>query len=205
MQRSWNYILMITLLAMLLAVGCASGKRVSRVAADKQVDLSGRWNDTDSQQVGTAIVTDCLSQPWLEVYKSEHNGKRPVVIVGTVVNKSHEHINVETFIKDIERALINSQKVRFVSSRSERGEIRQERSDQHQGYTDESTRAGVGQEVGADFMLKGSLNSIPDEIDSHKVMYYQTDLELHNLTTNEVVWIGQHKIKKIIDRDSVRW
>ncbi len=201
--RRIGFIFLVCLI-ILSCIACG-GKRVTRVAADKVTDISGRWNDTDSQQVSGAIVGDCLSQPWLTEWKAAHASKRPVVIVGSIVNKSHEHINVQTFVKDIERALINSQKVRFVSSRDERGELRQERADQHEGYTSEETRAGVGQEVGADFIMKGSINTIVDELGGSKAVWYQANIELHNLTTNEIVWVGQHKIKKVIDKDSVRW
>ncbi|RJO68117.1 MAG: penicillin-binding protein activator LpoB [Myxococcales bacterium] len=184
--------------------GCA-GPRVERISPDRVTDISGRWNDTDSQQVARAVVGDCLAQPWLDEWKRANPDRRPVVIVGAIINKSHEHINVQTFMKDIERALINSQKVRFVSSREERGELRRERSDQHEGWTAEETRAGVGQEIGANFMMKGSLNTIVDELESSKAVFYQANIELHDLTTNEIVWLGEHKIKKIIDKDSVKW
>lgn len=195
-----NSVVILVVLAMFgFAFGCGTGKTVTRVDSNKVTDLSGRWNDTDSQQVAEAIITDCLQQPWLSVWKESHTGK-PTVIVGKIVNKSHEHINVDTFVKDIQKALINSQQVKFVSSSVERSDVRGERLEQHQGNTSEATQAGAGQEIGAEFMMKGSVLSIPDEEGSTKVMWYQVNVELHNITTTEIVWIGQHKIKKVIQR-----
>ena len=55
-----------------------------------------------------------------------------------------------------------------------------------------------GLEIGADFILQGSINSIVDAYKKDKVVYYQIDLELTNLQTNEVVWIGDKKIKKLV-------
>ena len=187
-----------------LAFGCGE-KRVTRVSAQSQTDLSGRWNDTDSQQVAKTIVTDCLAQPWLDNWNQANAGQKPVVIVGKIINKSHEHINVATFTEDISRALINAGKVRFVSARSERENVRDERMDQHQGHTAEETRAGVGQEIGANFIMQGTINTIVDEIDNHKAIWYQVNVKLHDVTTNEIVWIGQHKIKKVIAKDSTKW
>jgi hypothetical protein len=40
-----------------------------------------------------------------------------------VKNRSHEHINTQVFIKDLERALINSGRVAFVASKDERMEL----------------------------------------------------------------------------------
>jgi PBP1b-binding outer membrane lipoprotein LpoB len=55
-----------------------------------------------------------------------------------------------------------------------------------------------GLEVGADYMMQGAINSIVDAIDRKKVVYYQIDLELTNIQTNEIVWIGDKKIKKFV-------
>ncbi|MFR4044995.1 MAG: penicillin-binding protein activator LpoB [Odoribacter splanchnicus] len=128
-------------------------------------------------------------------YESQHN-KRPVVVVGTVTNKSHEHSNSETFIKDIEKAIIKNGSVRLVQAGEKRQELRTERDEQNQGYTSPETAKKWGLELGADFMLQGTINSIVDSYKKEQVVYYQVDLELTNLETNEVVWMGDKKIKK---------
>jgi uncharacterized protein (TIGR02722 family) len=189
----------LSLVGVLLLAGCG-GKRVSRVATDTVTDLSGRWNDTDSQLVAQTIVQEALKQPWLQSFVDAHSGKQPTVIVGRIINKSHEHINVETFIKDIQMALINSQRVEFVSDAGQRAAVRQERDSQQQGYTSQETQAAVGAEVGADFIMMGTVNTILDEEGATRAVWYQVNIELHNLATNKIVWIGQHKIKKIIER-----
>ena len=67
--------------------------------------------------VSEEMIRDSLTRAWLYDWMAAHGSKRPAVIVGEVRNLSHEHINVNTFISDIERALINSGKVDFVASR----------------------------------------------------------------------------------------
>jgi uncharacterized protein (TIGR02722 family) len=187
----------------LLVSGCASGPVVERKAVDSTIDLSGRWNDADSRMVSEEMIKDCLSRPWLQRFKIKHGGE-PTVIVGRVKNRSHEHINVQTFVKDLERALINSGQVQFVASKGERSGIREERKDMAKHASDE-TMKGPGQEIGADFMLIGVINTIRDDIGKKAVMYYQTNLELINLSTNVKVWIGDKKIKKLIKKKSVKW
>ncbi len=145
------------------------------------------------------MIEDCLDRPWLETYKRGHSGKNPVVIVGTVRNRSHEHINTQTFVKDLERALINSGRVDFVASRSEREEIREERKDQAV-YSSEETAKEHGREIGADYMLQGSINTIEDRVEGKRVMFYQVDLELIDLENNRKAWIGDKKIKKLIEQ-----
>lgn len=184
----------------LVIVGCG-GTKVARVSSDSTMDLSGKWNDTDSRLVSEEMIKDALSQRWL--YKWEAEGKTPNVIVGKVVNKSHEHINVETFTKDIERALLNSGTVNFVASSSERGQLRQER-DEQVGFASEETRSSHGAETGADFMMMGSINTIVDQEGKRSVIYYQINMELINMETNAKVWIGEKKIKKYVEKASAK-
>ncbi len=182
-----------------LISGCSSTK-VTRVPPEKIVDLSGRFNDTDSRLVADEIINDCLNGLWLKEYV-EKNQKPPVVIVGFIKNRSQEHLTSELFTKDLERSLVNSGKVKFVASKSERTDVREERNDQNEsGYTDEATRKKIGKETGADFMLIGSVNSVKDEATGKYVILYQVNLELVDLTTNEKPWIGQKDIKKIVQK-----
>ena len=104
------------LLSALVLASCASGpsRTVTRVSADTQIDLSGRWNDTDAQQVANAMISDVLTRPWLGDFTGE-NKRKPVVIVGEVKNRSSEHIETLVFTKSLERELINSGKVKFVA------------------------------------------------------------------------------------------
>ena len=188
----------IFLIAALVVSSCAD-RKVSRVNSNEVIDLSGRWNDTDSRLVSEEMIKDLLGARWLPVYESRHNNARPVVVVGTVTNKSHEHINSETFIKDIEKAIINNGSVRLVQAGEKRQELRTEREEQNQGYVSPETAKKWGLELGADFMLQGTINSIVDSYKKDKVVYYQIDLQLTDLETNEVVWMCDKKIKKQVN------
>ena len=185
-----------------IALGLAAcSPSVTRMDSTEVKDLSGAWNDTDSRLVSEEMVQDALSRPWLPTYTNSKK-KPPVVIVGEVRNLSHEHINVNTFVADLERALINSGRVEFVASSSERGEVREERSDQDT-HAREDTRKPMGKEIGADFMLKGTINTIIDVSGSTQVRYYQVDLTLISLADNRKVWVGQKKIKKLVERSQL--
>lgn len=186
------------ILPLLMVLLAACGTRVTRMEVDEVRDLSGRWNDTDSRLVADAMIRDCLNHTWLPQF-STRAGRQPDLILGQVRNRSSEHISIETFTKDLERALINSGRANFVASAEERLPLRQERKDQESHALPES-RKSPGMEAGADFMLSGSINSIIDQEGKEKVVYYQVTLELIDLSDNRKVWIGDHKIKKFVDR-----
>ncbi len=181
--------------------GCAT--HVDRMEVEEVKDLSGAWNDTDSRLVSEEMINDVLAQRWLSEYTRRHN-KEPVVIVGEINNLSHEHINLNTFVRDMERVLINSGKVQFVASRTEREDVRDERKDQDL-HASAATRKAMGQELGADFMLKGTINTIIDASGRTQVRYYQVDLNLISLADNRMVWLGQKKIKKLVKRSNLRF
>jgi len=187
---------------LLVLSGCASTK-VTRTSSDEVIDLSGRWNDTDSRLTAEEIVSDVLSRPWLDDFLASA-GQKPVVIVGTVRNKSSEHIEVLTFIKDIEKELINSGRVRFVANKEERQEVREEREDQQSNATEETAKA-LAAETGADFMLQGVITSITDAVDGTRVIKYQVSMELIHLENNEKVWIGSNEVKKVIKQSKSNW
>ncbi|MEW5876138.1 MAG: penicillin-binding protein activator LpoB [Candidatus Zixiibacteriota bacterium] len=146
--------------------------------------------------VSEEMIRDCLNHPWLGEHMRDA-GKKPTVIVGSIRNKSQEHIPVGPFVNDIERAFVNSGDVQVVASATEREEIRSERLDQRINASPETLKE-MGREAGADFMLIGEINQIIDSEDGKKVSFYQTDLTLVNIETNVKTWIGQKKIKKYI-------
>ncbi len=185
----------------LAASGCST--QVTRMEASEVKDLSGAWNDTDSQQVSAEMIQDALSRSWLTNF-TQAQKRQPAVIVGEIQNLSHEHINVNTFVTDIERGLINSDRVQFVASSAERQDIREERKEMDINAS-EATRKAAGQETGADFMLKGTINTIIDMSGREQVRYYQVNLTLISLVDNRIVWVGQKKIKKHVERSNLRY
>lgn len=197
MNKNLSYIVIAGVSFVLLA-GCSTTK-VTRVDEGVKIDISGGWNDYDAKLVAEEMVKDSLSRPWLGHF-TDNSSRVPVVIVGFVSNKSHEHIDSQIFTNFLEKELLNSGKVVFVASQDERKALRDERADQQKGFTDQEFMAKIGREKGADFMLLGSIHSIKDEVKGKYVISYQVNLELISLTTNEKVWIGQKNIKKKVEQ-----
>ncbi|HEY6260726.1 MAG TPA: penicillin-binding protein activator LpoB [Nitrospiraceae bacterium] len=185
-------------LAMVVLAACAQETKITRVDSEVVTDLSGRWNDTDSRMVAETMVKEALEYPWLGNFSSS-NHRQPVVVVGTILNSSHEHINVNTFVADLERELTNSQKVTFVAGKGDRDELRTERKEQAM-YAREDTQKPPGKEIGADYMMKGTIATILDEADGTKAVFYQVDLQMVDLESNAKVWYGQKKIKKVVEK-----
>ena len=196
-MKKWVF----ALLVVPFVFGCSPS--IKRVETNLVKDVGGGWNDTDAQMVAAEMINDCLNAGWYNKTLLKL-GKEPVVIVGTVSNNSMEHINTDVFVEEIQRAQINSGKVEFVASKSERGEVRTERLEQDE-FASEETRKAFGKEIGADFMLSGTLNSVVDKSGKKALVFYQVNMKLINLETNQIVWNGQKQIKKYVKRSKVAW
>jgi len=194
--------LLILLTAALTLIGCGSGREISRIEVEEQIELSGDWNDIDSQLVSADLTAQIMGATWIEDFRAE-NGKKPYLIIGTVRNKTPEHIAVKTFIADLEREFINGGRVRVVASAEERDEIRGERADQ-QEFSSQETMKQWGKEKGADFMFIGEINAQFDQVDGAAVKYYQVDCYLVDLEDNTKVWAGFKKIKKFVGQSKYR-
>ena len=187
------------LAAAALAVSACGIKRVSRVDPNSVTDLSGGWNDTDSRLVANELIGQSLSANWTRDWAAANAGQSPTIIVGEFRNRTMEHIAVGTFVRDLERAYITSGAVRVVASAAERSEVRGERVDQQTNASAE-TRARMAREQGARYMLQGDVQAIEDSEGREKIVFYQIDATMIDLETNAKVWVGQHKIKKYIQR-----
>lgn len=192
------FLFTLLMLSLIIIGGCGSSKTVERVDPSTTIDLSGDWNDTDSRLVAEEMIADVLSRPWLGEFKGEKK-RQPDVIVGTIKNRSSEHIPTIPFIKNLERELINSGRVNFVANKEERQEVRDERTDQQEFASDESIKK-FQKEAGADFMLRGDITTIIDQSGGAKVKYYQVNMELVNIETNRKAWVGEKKIKKVVSQ-----
>ncbi len=192
-----------SVLIAVLAMGCSKSTQVTRIDPETTVDLSGYWNDTDSRMVAEEMIDDAMNFGWVRRFMQANNGEVPAIILGSVRNRTTEHIAVNAFLRDIETAFIRSGTARVVADPEQRDQIRDERSDQ-QANASADTRARLRNELGADFMLIGEITSIEDIEGGREVIYYQVDLNLTDLESNERVWANQKRIKKFIERRRTR-
>ncbi len=175
--------------------GCAR-RSVTRLDPSQQVDLSGRWNDTDSRMVAETMVTQFLSSPRYQEY-TEAKGSRPAIVVGIIQNRTSEHIDAENYLKRFELEIFNSGRADLVEGSEMRELIRQERAEQQEFASPESA-ARWGKELGADLMLFGVMTSETDTYRNRRVVNYITTLYLTDVETAKRIWYGQEEIKKFV-------
>ncbi|MDD3824284.1 MAG: penicillin-binding protein activator LpoB [Sphaerochaetaceae bacterium] len=187
----------------LLALGCTSAVQVTRLSEADELDLSGNWNDTDIRIVTEALVGSSLKSNWINQFRVR-NGRNPVVIVGTILNRSSEHLDTSIIAKRFEMALVNTGKVDMVADLGMREELRDEREEQ-QYHASEETAAALGREVGADFLLQGAVRTVVDQVSGKAVRTYYVSAELIDIETSRKVWVGEETVRKLIRQPKYTW
>lgn len=185
----------LTLLLIPFFFSCQT-RSVTRIAPDTQVDLSGRWNDSDSRMVADKMISELMTSERFKEYAREHAGK-PAIVVGLIRNKTSEHIDAGNYIKKLEVAIYNSNIAELVESDEFRDKLRTERA-QQQDFADPASVSQWGKEIGADLMLFGEMTSETDTNNNKRIINYITTLYLTDIETNKRIWYGQHEIKKVV-------
>jgi len=193
--------LIIILGAVLVLSSCAT--TVKRVESGTQSDLSGYWNAKDVQIVCEALINDCLSSARV-AQEIRTRSKKPVVIVGRFRNESSEQIDTRIISTIMENVIFNSGALDFVAGGDTRADLRAERQEQQSNASEETT-AALGREIGADFMLTGTVRTIVDREGNKSVRTYFVSAELTNIETNARMWLGHNdQITKVVTRPKNR-
>ena len=179
-----------------LLLGGSCQRSITRIDPATPIDLSGRWNDSDSRMVAEKMIDELFASQKFKEYSNEI-GKKPTLIVGIIKNKTSEHIDAANYIKKFELAIYNANFAELVESDEFRDKLRQERAEQ-QDFADPATMAKWGKEIGADLMLFGEMTSETDTYNKKRVVNYITTLFLTDIETNRRVWYGQHEIIKLV-------
>ncbi|MGD1817173.1 MAG: penicillin-binding protein activator LpoB [Pleomorphochaeta sp.] len=202
-MKKFKSVLLIALVLVVLT-SCASSMGVTRLDESYNEDLSGYWNDTDIRLVSETLVNQCLSSPWILDYLMENSNVKPTVIVGNIQNRSSEHMDTTIISKKFEMALVNSGKVNTVADFEFKDDLRAEKLDQQYNASVE-TAAELGEEIGADFILQGSVKFNLDQVSNTAIRTYYVDMELINIETAQKVWLGQETVKKKVQKNYYRF
>jgi uncharacterized protein (TIGR02722 family) len=186
----------LSLIVLLVLIAGCQTRKVTRIDPATQIDLSGRWNDSDSRKVADQMIYDLFDSNGFKDY-AKSKSARPVIVVGTIRNKTSEHIDADNFIKKFEVVIHNSGVADLVESSEFRDQLRVERLEQ-QEFADPATVKRMGKEAGADLMLFGEITSESDVYNNRRVVNYITTLFLTDVETNKRIWYGQNEIKKDI-------
>jgi len=185
-----------------LVVSSCQTKQGSYVDPESIEILDDRWNDTDSRTTVEPLLKDVLGRPWLEEFRRENGGERPFILFGDFENRSSEHIDTKRMFEVLRAEVLRDGRARFLDGDA-REKLLQEYNYQGSGIVKKDEVKGPGNQRGADFFLMGTITSQINQSGGRKRINYRTEMRLTNISTGEIVWVGDHTIAKLMQQSRV--
>jgi hypothetical protein len=178
----------------LILGGCshASDKPSVQYGDAKGVEtVTNEFGSTDLQSIAEAMTRSLLQSAVIT------QGKRPLVTVADVKNKTSEYIDTRSITDTIRAQLSKSGAVRFAvdidAMQSQTDELmRQNQS----GLYKKSTVKKLGNMQAADYRLEGNITSIVKRSGNMKDVYYKFSLVLVGNESGVLEWADEKDIRK---------
>lgn len=191
------------LLSVTLLSACAATTRTLDPDVEKHYDAS--YGFSDKKQIVNSLAESLLSSAAMPTETA-----KPIIIVYGIDNETSEHINTSGITDDIRLRLIQSGEYRFIN-REQRENLIAEADYQYAGFVAPEQRVSEGRQLGADYILSGTLRSIEKEqarqwrLNKRELIYYSMNLELTNLETGEISWADAVEIARESSRPIIGW
>lgn len=174
------------------AVSCAGPRAYTKGTyedPDTIALLDDRFSENDMQLIAKKMIQS------MAVSNIVGSNGAPFVMIGKMRNRTAEHIDMTMLSNKVRTQLIQSGRFRFADVQN-RLDIAEEYEYQQSGYVDPEQAKGPGSQVGAEFLLTGTLTANVQEVGKNKLIYYKATFQLTNLLTSEIAWTDEKEIRK---------
>jgi len=200
-----RFVTLVSLLSIVaITSGCAATTRTLDPDVEQHYDAS--YDFSDKKQIVQTLTESLLSSPNIRTEISN----KPVIIVYGVDNETSEHINTGGITDDIRLSLIKSGEYRFLN-RKQRANVQDETDFQYAGFVPPEQRVIEGRQLGANYILSGTLRSIEKKqarqwrLNKKELIYYSMNMELTDLQTGEISWADNVEIAREASRPIIGW
>ena len=165
--------------------------------------LTARFDQRDLIEMAGQIKDDIISHP----FPSE--GSNPIIAPLGIQNNTRTHLDVKALEDTLVTELLNTGKMRFVNT-ARRDDLMREQGFQLANVTEE-TRARIGRQLGAGYMLTGSITEITQatgrqvRASRQRDVYYQLTVEVTDLETGLIVVRKQRDRMRRASQPVIGW
>lgn len=185
------------ILVPLLAVGALGLSACTNVRygdATAVETVNTDFGSTDLQMIAEKMVDDLLASG--AVAQISAGGKRPILFVDKIKNKTTEHIDTESITDTMSTKLLNSGKFRFVDMTAVNAVMDQMDYQKNSGLVDEAKAVHMGKQLGAQYMLYGNFSSIVKTSGNTRDVYYKFTMKLTDIESGLVEFQSEKEIRK---------
>lgn len=180
-------------LLMFLGAGCASVAPVTYEDPGSAQPLTTNFTFSDLNRIASEMVNDMLSHPATVEMTAK---RRPLIVISDVMNETDQHVDTRSITDTIRTQVLRSGKFRFTDIDTRRKRAEELEYQNESGMVKNSTAAARGQEIGAEYMVRGRLVSYVVRTDRMIRRDYKFTMELHNIQTGVIEWANEVPISK---------
>jgi len=168
--------------------GCALFRmKVQDDDVNKMPTLDQNYGPQDLRRLAEQVSDEVAKSAFIQEQKDS-----PIMVIYGIQPRTTTFVDTQALTDRIRTTLISSSKIRFVNE-TRRQEVMKEQGFQTANATDE-TRVSVGKQLGAKYMLTGSLVEMQKEsgrqvrVSKTELSYYQLTIEITDIETGIIAW-----------------
>jgi len=199
------YFVLTLAISLPLLTGCAAFRaKTTDVSVDEMGHFKADYDATDMRKVTSAVVNQLLSSPLVA------NATPPLIMmISGVQNRTSEYVDTKNLTDRMRTLLIQSGKVQFINA-ARREDLLKEQGYQAANAT-AATQAGIGQQLGAKYMVTGSLTEMTQStprqvrVSKTKMNYYKLTIEVTDLQSGLITWTCEEEFARKARTPLIGW
>ncbi len=202
-DRGARWVLLV--LGVLTLSGCAMFRaQTTQVDLDRAEPMKERFDFTDLRRITESISSELADSALI----SRHDTP-PILMIAGVQNRTSEYMDTKNLTDRLRTLLFNTGRIQFVN------EARREDLLREQGYqaahATAETQAAIGQQLGAKYMLSGSLTEMSDQsprqvrVSKTVRRYYKLTMEVTDLETGLLAWTTEREFAREARQPLIGW
>lgn len=191
--------------AAMFSTGCAMFRAsTTELDVEQKKHMGSTYDYSDMKAISQGVVNELLASPFLN-----NQPQPPIMMIPGVQNRTSRYVDTKSLTDKIRTSLIQSGKAQFVNE-ARREELLKEQGYQAAHATAESQTA-VGRQLGAKYMLTGSLIEMEDvspkqvRISKQKVNYYKLTIEVTDLESGLIAWTTEKEFAREESQPLIGW
>ncbi len=188
-----------------LMSGCAAFRaQTAGVDLDDAEAMDERFGFTDLRQITESFANELGSSPFIT-----NHPQPPIMMIAGVQNRTSEYMDTRNLTDRLRTLLFRTGNIQFVNEQR-REDLLREQGYQAAQATPE-TQVGIGQQLGARYMVSGSLTEMADrsprQVRVSKTVrrYYKLTLEVTDLETGLLAWTSEREFAREARQPLIGW
>ena len=173
------------------AAGCAT-----TVARETQLDMKPKTAALEPQDVRRTVEKMVDSMLADQDFIAEVGGRRPVLDITGIKNRSTMHLDMASITDSIRTKLVRSRKFRFMDRTTSADDLQFMNDQALNGLTDTKKAVRAGKQSAAQMYLYGALTEMRSQTNGVTDRYFKFTLNLKDLSSGELVWTDEQEIRK---------